>query len=255
MKLHFITFGGGSTDYHEAVKRICAQARKFSLFKNVFGFTEKDLQDNEEFWQRHGDFIKNNPKGFGYWIWKCFLIKQVMNRSDVEEGDIVLFVDAGCELNIKGRKRMIDYIGLVMTHDILAFQMEHMDEKKYTKMDLLDYANVSQQDRDSGQIVGGINFWKKTSKTLNILDEIIHLLTVENYHFIDDSTSVKTNDPTFIDHRHDQSCISVILKKHKVCLLKDETYFEDWNKSFMYPILALRNRTGESCFSGLKKNI
>jgi hypothetical protein len=255
MKLHFITFGGGNVEYHQAVERICAQARKFSLFKNIFGFTEKDLQDNEEFWKRHGDFIKNNPKGFGYWIWKCFLIKEVMNRKDVEEGDIILFVDAGCELNIKGRKRMIEYIGMTMTHDILAFQMEHIYEKKYTKMDLLEYANVSQEDRDCGQIVGGINFWKKTNKTLYILDEIIHLLTAENYHFIDDSPSIKTNDVTFIDHRHDQSCISVILKKHKVFLLKDETYFEDWSNALLYPILALRNRSGKSCFLGLDKNI
>lgn len=249
MKLHFITFGAGNSNYHDAVKRICNQARKFNIFKNILGFTEKDLQDNKPFWENHGEFILNNPRGYGYWIWKCFLIRQVMvERQDIEEGDIILYVDSGCELNINGRQRMFQYINLAMTHDLVAFQMENLNEKKYTKMDLLDYSNVSEEDRNSGQIVGGINFWKKTNKNLEILNEIINLLTISNYHFIDDSPSVKQNDPIFIDHRHDQSCISVTLKKHKAYLLKDETYFTDWKDGLTFPILALRNRTGVSYF-------
>lgn len=246
MKLHFITFGAGNQHYHDAVNRICYQAKQFNMFKNIFGYTEKNLQDNKDFWTNHGQFILSNPRGYGYWIWKCFIILDIMKRSEINDGDIITYVDSGCELNIRGRQRMIEYIKLAMEHDILAFQMEHLDEKKYSKMDLLEYAQVPREHRDSGQCVGGILFFKKTRKNIEILTEITKLLTMENYHFIDDTPSKLPNDPIFIDHRHDQSCISITLKKYGAFLLKDETYFSNWNDGLSYPILAFRNRTGFS---------
>jgi len=246
MKLHFITFGAGNKNYHDAVNRICYQAKQFNMFKNIFGYTEQNLKDNQEFWKNHEQFIINNPRGYGYWIWKCFVILDIMKKPEINNGDIIIYVDSGCELNIKGRQRMIEYIKLTMENDILAFQMDHLDEKKYTKMDLLEYAKVTQKDKESGQLVGGILFLKKTEKNINILTEITQLLTMENYHYVDDSPSILPNDTTFIEHRHDQSCISITLKKYGAHLLKDETYFSNWNNGLMYPILAMRNRTGYS---------
>ncbi len=246
MKLHFITFGAGNEDYHKAVERICTQAKRFNLFKNIFGFTEKDLHEKTEFWETHGKFITENTKGFGYWIWKCFLLLEVMNKNIIEEGDIILFADSGCELNIRARTKMFEYIKLVLTHDILAFQMENLFEKMYTKMDLLEYAKVPEEHRNSSQLVGGILFIKKTAKNIEMLKEIFELTTHDNYHLLDDSSSILPNDPSFIEHRHDQSCFSIILKKYRAYLLKDETFFENLEQGLAYPVLAMRNRTGQS---------
>jgi hypothetical protein len=249
MKIHFITFGAGNIHYHNAVQRICQQARQFNMFKNIYGFTDENLKSDEEFknfWKKHEKFILENRRGFGYWIWKMFIIHNVMSRQDVADGDIVLFTDAGCELNIRGRPKMIEYIKHVMLHDILAFRMDHHVEKRWTKMDLLDYVNLSEEDRNSGQIISGILFMKKTDRTISILKEVIDLTLHDNYHFVNDSPSILPNDPIFSENRHDQSCLSVVLKKHKAFTLPDETYFANWNEGLSYPILAMRNRTGFS---------
>ena len=42
MKIHFITFGAGNVHYHNAVQRICKQARQFNMFKNIYGFTDEN---------------------------------------------------------------------------------------------------------------------------------------------------------------------------------------------------------------------
>jgi hypothetical protein len=92
-------------------------------------------------------------------------------------------------------------------------------------------------------MVGGISFFKKTEKTIRFLTEWYELAC--NYHLIDDSPSILKNDPTFCEHRHDQSIFSLLCKKHGANVLDDETYYEDWpkNKCIDKPILAKRNHS------------
>lgn len=246
MKLAFLTFGGGNEDFHGAVQRICRQAETFNLFKKIYGFTDHDLKNDTEWWNKHGNFVTNNKRGYGYWIWKAYLIKKVM--QDMEMGDIILYTDSGCELNINGRSRMIDYIKLVMKNDTLAMKL-CFPEKQYTKMDLMNAIECPVEHRDDGQVEAMIIFLKKTEKNLQILDEIIQLYEQDNYHLVDDTPSISENDKIFIEHRHDQSIFSLIFKKYNCFTIPDETFFHpDWQRGFKYPILAARNRGPISYF-------
>ena len=69
-KIYFITFGGGDINYFEAVSRITKQAKKLGIFDKIIGYTTIYLVNDKKFWNTHSEFIKNNPRGFGYWIWK-----------------------------------------------------------------------------------------------------------------------------------------------------------------------------------------
>jgi len=53
-----------------------------------------------------------------------------------------------------------------------------------------------------------------------------------------------TEDPAFVDHRHDSKSIySVLVNKYGSVKLKDETYFApNWADGAAYPILAKRLR-------------
>jgi len=248
MKIAFLTFGGGSENYYGAVQRICRQATEFNLFKKIYGFTDHDLKKDTEWWNKHGEFVNKNKRGYGYWVWKAYLIKKVM--QEMQMGDLVLYTDVGCELNINGRDRMIEYIKLVMENDTLAMKL-HLSEKQYTKMDLMDVLNCPIEHREDGQIESGIIFMKKTDKNMKILDEIISLYEKDNYHFVDDTPSVKENDKIFVEHRHDQSILSLIFKKHNCYSIPDETFYHpDWERGINFPILAARNR-GPFSFFGL----
>lgn len=245
MKLAFLTFGGGNENYHGAVHRICNQAFQFGMFNYIYGFTEHELVKDKEWWEKHSSFILANKRGFGYWIWKCYLIKKVMEKLD--DGDIAFYTDCGCELNIQGFKRLIEYIDLVIEHDTLAMKMGGIAEKRHTKMDLALALQSPKEHMDDAQIESGIIFMKKTQKNMDILDEIIKLYEQDNYHLVDDSPSVAQNDESYQEHRHDQSILSLVFKKHGCFTIQDETYFgRDWSQGINQPILAFRNRSGFS---------
>ena len=63
-----------------------------------------------------------------------------------------------------------------------------------------------------------------------------------NYHFVDDSPSIHPNDPSFREHRHDQSIFSLLIKSDK--------YKDTMNKKSNIldkpcdPILISRKRHG-----------
>jgi hypothetical protein len=103
-KFVFITFGGPTANFHNAVNRICQEAKNFDLFDEIYGYTENDLKSDYNFWINHGDFIERNRRGYGYWIWKPYLIKKKLN--ELNNGDFLIYADCGCEINKNGKKKI-----------------------------------------------------------------------------------------------------------------------------------------------------
>lgn len=129
-----------------------------------------------------------NQRGSGYWIWKPYLILKKL--EEISDADIVIYVDAGCELNNKGLSRFDEYINMANKNGNLAFQLCHA-EKTWTKFDLVEYMGCTQQDNllNSGQMVGTIVFFKKHLKIFIsqnnglIFQQIITLLTTHLLYF------------------------------------------------------------------------
>lgn len=237
-KIVFITFGGPTVNYHNAVKRICKEASDFELFNEVYGYTEKDLQQNAQFWEKHGQFITNNQRGYGYWIWKPYLIQKKI--EELNYGDFLIYADAGCKINKNGKQRFFEYIDIlnndINQYGILSFQMLHL-EKMYTKTAIFNWFNVDDNIINSGQCIGGIQILKKTDHSVNIINKWVENM---NYNLINDNIQNEKN--YFIENRHDQSIYSVIVKKYGSIKIPDETWFNDWNDGNNIPILAKRNK-------------
>ena len=247
MRLVFVTFGDGSEDIRGAAKRICKQAEAMQVFDVVHNFSQKDLEEDEMWWKAHSSFILKNRRGFGYWLWKSYVIKKTMEKLD--EGDIVFFSDCGSELCLSGKKRFLEYIEMVKKHDVLGMT-NGLAEKTWTKMDLADHVGALSEHLESSQIQGNSLFFKKTEKNIEILNEWVQLCTADDYRFIDDSPSTKTlNDSSFVENRHDQSILSLLLKKNKCFTIPAETSmmrFHDWDFAQHFPIHTLRNKTPSS---------
>jgi glycosyltransferase involved in cell wall biosynthesis len=236
MKVVFVTFG--TENYNDAVIRICKQAVDMNVFDTVYKFNEKDL--GEDFYKLHGNFVDNNKKGYGHWIWKGYIVNKVMNS--IEMGDIIFYADSGCELNISGKERFMEYIELVKSYDSLGFQMEHL-ERRYTKGDVFKHLDAYHL-KDTGQLLGGIFFLKKTIANINFIEKLIGLYSVNDYMLISDKLSIEPNDIEFIDHRQDQSIFSLLYKKHNMYYIKDETYFApNWEQGYFFPVWATRNNS------------
>lgn len=139
MKIFFLTFGASTKNYHDAVERLCNQAKQMNIFDNIIGMTEKDLQNDNEFWSKHCDFINNNSRGYGYWLWKSYIIKETLKKMD--DNDILLYLDCGCELNYLARNKLLEYIELVKEKKILGTSASSSDHD-FTKMDLIKFIGM-----------------------------------------------------------------------------------------------------------------
>ena len=238
IKKTFLTFGGPSSNYHNAVHRICTQAREFNVFDNIVGLTEQYLKDDTEFYNKHGNFLEENSRGYGYWLWKSYLVKKQLEKMN--ENDILVYADSGCVLNINGKKRLYEYFDMVQhsEYGMLSFQMTHV-EKKWTKMDIFKHFDAHEY-LEMGQLIA-------TSFVIRKCEHSVHLVnkwyeTCHLYDLINDSPSNSTNHPDFIENRHDQSVWSIIRKKYGTTIINDETYFENWDDGCDYPIWAMRRR-------------
>lgn len=237
-KFVFVTFGGPTVNYHHAVKRICKEAEDFKVFNEINGYTEKDLKEDKHFWEKHGEFINNNYKGYGYWIWKPFLIQKKL--AELNYGDFLIYADAGCEINKNGKQRFFEYIDILNNdnnqYGILSFQMKHL-ENKYTKSAIFNWFKVDENISNSGQCVGGIQIIKKTTHSVDIINKWMENMI---YNLINDN--LDNEQSYFIANRHDQSIYSIIVKKYGSIKIFDETWYENWDDGNNIPILAKRNK-------------
>jgi hypothetical protein len=245
-KIYLLSFGNDR--FYGGLERIKIQGNKFKIFDEIITVTDIDLKTKpefNEFWNTHKDFIENNKRGYGYWIWKSHIIQDLMNK--INEGDIILYVDAGCNLNVNGIKRMLDYIDLVDSSEygVLAFQMHHLPEKTWTKMDLFNYFDCNnEQILNSGQIVGGINFTRKCEHTIKLINKWRE--TVCNYHLVSNDQSISPNDPSFNENRHDQSIFSLLIKTMGGTCIPDETFTVPFLYESIYlPIWATRHSSSD----------
>ena len=238
----FITFGGPSDHYRQRVAQISEEARNINVFNHIVGYTDKDLVNDTDFWNKHGEFISTHDRGYGHWLWKSYLTQ--MTLRNLSDNDILVYADAGCTINSQGFPRLLEYFDIVnkSEHANLSFRTVHL-EKVWTKMDTFEYygANNDESIIETQQLVGGIYVIRKCQHTVDMVNKWYDGCC--NYNLIDDSPSSIPNDPSFIENRHDQSIFSVVRKKYGTEMTDfDETYFEtDWyGAGIKYPFWATR---------------
>lgn len=235
MSKYFITFGGGGDNYIEASNRLINQVKNTNLFDNIISYTDEYLKNDNDFWNKHSNFIENNNRGYGYWLWKPYLIKKTM--SIMKDGDILLYLDCGCEINIKKKKIISDYFKVVKNNYIIG-SSTYRYEKNWCKMDLILKLNMLDY-LDTYQLQAGVVMYLVCDKTRSMVDEWYKIGC--DYHMIDDSQSIHSNLDCFIEHRHDQSIFSLLTKKYNL-------YNEEYNKEYYMDkcIEIVRNKTGTS---------
>lgn len=234
----FISFGGPTKNYHNTLNRICKEAKEFEYFDEIIGFTEKDLMNDTDFWNKHEEFILNSHTGYGYWIWKPYLINRELEKMN--EGDILVYADAGCEINKNGKKRFLEYIDMLNNNEknygLISFELE-LEEYKYTKKKIFEYFDCNNDIKNNNQFIATTQIIKKSSHSSNIIKK---WNDVSSIHELINNEISENENKEFISNRNDQSIISILVKKYGSIKLKDETYFLNDEIAINYPILAKR---------------
>lgn len=228
--------------------RLQRQAEDLNIFDKTHYYTEAKL--DVDFKKKFRKYLIPFSRGFGYWCWKPQIILQTLDKMN--DGDILLYMDLGSHLNIKGCERLQEYFILTDKSEtgILAFRSpEHID-KTLTKMDVFKYFGVedNKQYTNTTQIEAGHLFIKKSDFTVSFINEWLNVI-YNDFSLITDSPSKEKNFEEFKDHRHDQSIFSILAKKYNITTLStDETYSTDWSTMLDFPLLAKRDKVYNSKF-------
>ena len=196
-----------------SLKRIGRQARRLGFFHDIILFTPEDVPDYVK-----ASPLFSCPRGAGYWCWKPALIDKVLQEH--EEGDIVIYVDAGCTL--RKSSEWEQYLRLMDRYETICFQYDENQPqwgkfgstsariKHWTKKKTLDFVKQYFHNPDAGeipQIMGGILFMKgKRNRVLSIWKELIF----DHPELVSDPTHEELEEqyPFFVAHRHDQAILT-----------------------------------------------
>lgn len=233
--VHFISYG--NEKFKESRERIEKEAKDTGWFSNVKIYTPENIGNS--FVKEHAEFLNNNARGGGYWIWKPYIIREQLKIMN--QGDFLVYLDSGSTINNQGKTRLNYYLNVLndSKSGVLGFQMNYI-EKCWTKMDLAKYLGIMNNSSimDSGQVMATAIIFQKNAKSIELVEKWYELTKVQNYHLLDDSPSILANDKCFEEHRHDQSIFSLLIKKLEGSLLTDEVQFF----SNSYPFRATRKR-------------
>jgi len=200
-----------NVSYSDALVRLEREASQSGFFDEICMCTEKKL--DQDYLQKYGTWISANKRGYGYWIWKSYLIKKYLHA--LNDGDYLVYLDSGCEVNQFGKKRYEEYLELASHSSLgLVCFTTMSSEGNYNKGDVLDTLGMRDNKKAlcSAQIMSGVLIIYKSPFISSLVDnwyEIVH----NNLHLVDDSPSVSPNLSTFIENRHDQSILSLLIKK------------------------------------------
>jgi len=164
--------------------------------------------------------ILNKSRGAGYWIWKPYFILKTMEC--LNWGDICLYLDSGI-IVIRNIDILFDLC--VKNDGILLFEnrnANHLGQvwKNYmwTKYDCFKLMNCLDEQYIYGpQVDAAFQLYQKTNKSIEFLNEYLKYCESEN--IVTDIPNITgDNFEGFIDHRHDQSILSLLAIKNKIQL-------------------------------------
>tara|TARA_B100000989_G_scaffold253810_1_gene202307 strand:- start:696 stop:2324 length:1629 start_codon:yes stop_codon:yes gene_type:complete len=247
-KIHFITYGNHV--FEEAKNRLLKEADIFGVFQNIKGYGPQDLP--EDFKNTYKEIL-DMPRGGGYWIWRPIIINQALEK--IEENDFLVYLDAGCMLNVQGKRRFYEYIRLLNNskYGILSFQMTGNNspgslsvEREWTTKEIFDLFGISLYSpiATSGQYLGGVLVMKKNKHLLDYMKVYTHTV-LNNVELCTDKFNKNQPCKDFKDNRHEQSITSVLRKKMGSFVIeKDESWMVPFGKdeSLNYPFWATRRR-------------
>jgi len=225
MNFGLVTFGAGNPVWRFSALRLINEAKKSDLFLVMEDMTKslsKILKKDEK------EFIVKNKKGYGFWFWKPLIILEVLEKNP--DIDVIVYMDAGCEINYTPESviRFDQYKLELLTYDAIVFSAG-VKENCWTKNEVFRSLKTKIVDQESEQICATIIIMKRNF-AFKFCEKWRDAMKASNYSLITDSISNESTD--FIDHRHDQSVFSVLIKQEPRILIKpySEANFEpNWN--------------------------
>jgi hypothetical protein len=184
-------------------------AKSVGDFDKVYQFKIDDI--DKEFYEKN-KFILEQNRGAGYWIWKYYFALKILNNPETTDDDYIFYCDSGAHF-VESINPMVE----VFDRDdlsIMTFLQLHKSSR-WTKRDMFILMNADEPKyTNTGQRVGGFFMFKKNDFSVNFFTECLNYSL--DYRIITDlpNECELPNYSDFIEHRHDESLITIMSKKY-----------------------------------------
>jgi hypothetical protein len=175
-------------------------------------------------WRRRR--ILRQPRGAGYWVWKPYLIRHTLRQ--MRDGDILFYSDCDARF-VSSIDPLLPILSGLADPGIIVFSLEDFHINRiWTKRDCFHYLGLDTSSYiDGQQVAAGLFICRRSRPTLAFVEE--WLAAVLDARIVTDAPNVcgLPNYPGFRDHRHDQSVLSLLARKHGLTTLPDVSQWGD----------------------------
>ena len=155
----------------------------------------------------------------GCYLWKPYFVNKALNN--IADGDFLIYMD-GAGGYYRGSVKAIISCMRKYNLDMVGSRRYKYFEKHWTKRDAFVYMECDKAEyTDQYQCWAGMFVLRKTKRTQNIVREWLNY--AQDYRIITDApnTCGLDNYEGFNENRHDQSILSLLMKKHNVAIIEE----------------------------------
>lgn len=193
--------------------------------EEVYDFDFEEIKSTPFY--SHNLNIMSNEKFMGFWLWKPYIILEVINK--LNEGDILVYADAGLEF-IGDVKSLINVC--LSQSDIIVFGNANDLNASWTKRDCFVLMDCdTERFWYASHCDASLIMLKKCSRSIEFLTQWLHFGCNDNIISNIPNSCGLPNRPEYIEHRYDQSILSVLAEKFKLPLFRMPSQFGNHYKS------------------------
>ncbi len=195
-------------------------AKYIGLFDEIRSYNPKDIDLN---FRKINKKILSQKRGNGYWLWKPYFIKKVLDELNF--GEFLFYCDSGSYFTNSIRD-LVD-LSIATKQDIIPFELTHL-EGEWTKRDAFVFMDCdSERFYSTYQRLGGFVLIRKSKLSIEFVDEWLNYAQDERILTDINNQCGLDNYSDFKEHRHDQSVFSLLTKKYKLKAYRDPSQFGD----------------------------
>ncbi len=228
MKTTIISYA--NKGHYKNQRKLARSARKFGI-DEIISYTEKDLKATI-FYEQHKEIL-DQKRGGGYWLWKPYYILKTLKKMD--KGGILIYSDSGVEITAS----LDPLIKICIKKGILPFSVGQYINKFWTKRDCFVLTDCdSEYYWNSRQYTASFILFKNSKQSRDFVSEWLNYCMNKNILTDIPNACGLSNLPEFKDHRHDQSILSLLAKKHNVEMFRDPS---QWGNPHKRPSARQKN--------------
>jgi len=224
MKTRLVSYA--TPEYENSLSVLSVTAKHFGI-DEVFAFRRNDLV-NTDFYKQNRKLL-DVPRGGGFWLWKPYYIHEVLQQ--INDGDILVYSDAGIFI-LDDLSPL--YKICLRNGGILLFHAHYDDigtpgknvNSRWTKRDAFVLMRCdSAEYHNARQVDGSFQVYLKNERSLQFAREYLDYCC--NPAILANGANIcgLGNLPDFIQHREDQSVLSLLAVKHKLEMFRHPSQF------------------------------